>query len=87
MTLEPSIIDLNVYGKVIGTRSLGRQIASEHSPDDALVYVRVDKVRVISSPVFDELLKAWPGMQLLGADDDLQNSFDSFVSFRRGEQA
>lgn len=81
MSFEPPIVDLRPLGKVIGTREFGRRIVAEH-PDvraDLAVYVRVDGVRVISSPVIDEILTAWPLATPLGAGEDVADTWDLVV--------
>jgi hypothetical protein len=86
---EPDLVDLRPYagskGTVLGTRSLGQRIVAEHSNVNAriAVYLRVDGVRVMTSPVIDELLTAWPRATLLGADKDLLDTWEMVLEAHR----
>lgn len=82
---EPDLVDLRGYGKALGTRSLGQRIVAEHPNVNAriAVYLRVDGVRVMTSPVIDELLRAWPKATLAGANEDLLDTWDLVLEAHR----
>lgn len=82
---EPDLVDLRAYGKVLGTRSLGRRIVAEHPNVNTglAVYLRVDGVRVISGSVQDEIIKAWPTATLAGASEDVTVHWNDYFEWRR----
>lgn len=57
--MKPDVVGLSTYGRVLGTRALGRELAdlirSRAAADDRAIVVDFKGVEVASSPVLDEV--------------------------------
>jgi hypothetical protein len=74
--------------RVFATRNLARRVI-EARPDvspTGAVYIDLRRVEALGTTFADELLKAWPLAQPLGANEDVQVSWDIAAEHRAGGQ-
>lgn len=84
MSVEPSIV--TPTRRICTGRDYARELIASRpnaSPGMA-VYVKLDEVEAVSPPFVDELLKAWPLAEPIGANGDVRLTWD-FVTASRQE--
>lgn len=63
-------------GTVLSTRESARELVRARPDVSGLVYLDAQDVEIAAPSYFHELLKFWPQARLVGANEDVQLSFD-----------
>lgn len=70
-------------GSVLSTRDKARELQAEHGVIPGPVILDARAVESATPTYFDQLLMFWPNAQLIGANDDVLESFELAQARRR----